>query len=365
MPSVKIALAVKGGERMAATEGVGLAHPSAPAALLGETQADGSVVCRLCAHRCRVRPGLQGICGVRRNVDGRLATLVADRIVAADVDPIEKKPFFHFLPGTLSYSIATVGCNLHCLFCQNWSISQWPRTGSGVIPGQPATPRAIVATALAARCATIAYTYTEPTIFFELALATSRLAGEAGIRNVFVTNGYMTEEALALVAPTLHGANVDLKSFSDRFYRKVCGATLAPVLATIERMRARSIWVEVTTLVIPGRNDSDEELGALARWLASVDRDMPWHVSAFRPAYRLIDAPSTPAATLHRAARLGREAGLRYVYAGNVPGDPLENTGCPTCGRGLVRRHGFRVVENHLSNGCCPVCRQAIAGVWA
>ena len=334
-------------------------------ALLWEGEADGSVVCHLCAHRCRIRPGLRGICGVRLNVDGRLVTLVADRLAAAHVDPIEKKPFFHFLPARLAYSVATVGCNLHCSFCQNWAIAQWPREESGPVPGERTTPRAIVAAARAAGCDVIAYTYTEPTIFFELALATARLAAGSGLRNVFVTNGYMTAEALALVAPVLHGANVDLKSFSDRYYRRVCGATLAPVLGTIQAMRARAVWVEVTTLLVPGRNDSDEELGALARWLASVDRDMPWHVSAFHPTYKMTDVPPTPVEALHRAARIGREAGLRYVYAGNVPGDPLENTACPECGRWLVRRRGFTVTENRVEDGRCPVCRAVIAGVWA
>ena len=341
------------------------APPAASEALLWGGEAGGSVVCHLCAHRCRIRPGLAGICGVRLNVEGRLVTLVADRVVAAHVDPIEKKPFFHLLPARLAYSVATVGCNFHCRFCQNWAIAQWPREGAGPVPGERTTPRAIVAAARAAGCDVIAYTYTEPTIFFELALATARLAAGSGLRNVFVTNGYMTAEALALVAPVLHGANVDLKSFSDRYYRRVCGATLAPVLDTIQAMRARAVWVEVTTLLVPGRNDSDEELGALARWLASVDRDMPWHVSAFHPTYKMTDVPPTPVEALHRAARIGREAGLRYVYSGNVPGDPLENTACPECGRWLVRRRGFTVTENRVEDGRCPVCRAVIAGVWA
>jgi pyruvate formate lyase activating enzyme len=343
-----------------------LSAPAASAreALLWEAEADGSVVCRLCAHRCRIRPGLRGICGVRENRDGRLVSLVTDRVVSADVDPIEKKPFFHFLPGTLAYSIATVGCNLHCRFCQNWAIAQWPHGRPEPFPGDPAAPDDIVAAARRARCRAIAYTYTEPTIFFELALGTCRRAVEAGLRNVFVTNGYMTAEALDVVAPVLHGANVDLKSFADRYYRRVCGATLHPVLETIEGMRGRGTWVEVTTLVVPGQNDSDAELGALARWLVSVDRDMPWHVSAFSPAYRMLDVPPTPVETLHRAAAIGRAAGLRYVYTGNVPGDPWESTACPGCGRWLVRRRGFQVIEQALVEGRCPTCRAAIAGVW-
>ncbi len=333
-------------------------------ALLYERQPDGSVVCNLCAHRCRVRPGLSGICGVRENREGTLVTLVADHVVSADIDPVEKKPFFHFLPGSLAYSVATVGCNFHCLFCQNWEISQWPRLRGRPFPGRRTSARDIVSAARAAGCASIAYTYTEPTVFFELALESCRLATEEGLRNLFVTTGYMTREALLLVAPVLHAANVDLKSFSDRYYRKVCGARLPPVLESIRAMRELGIWVEVTTLLIPGRNDSEEELKALATWLVSVDRDMPWHVSAFFPAYRMTDVPPTPTSTLHRAARIGRQAGLRYVYTGNVPGDAWENTACPRCERWLVRRQGFRVTETTLAGGRCPVCATSIAGVW-
>ena len=334
-------------------------------ALLWERRPDGCVVCNLCAHRCLIRPGLRGICGVRENREGTLVTLVGDRIVGVNVEPVEKKPFFHFLPGTLAYSFATVGCNLHCLFCQNYAISQWPRVRPGPFPGIPMKPRAIVEAAQRAGCRSIAYTYTEPTIFFELALETSRLAAADGLRNLFVTNGYMTREALGLIAPVLHGANVDLKSFSDRYYRKVCGARLEPVLETIRAMRELGVWVEVTTLVIPGRNDGDDELTALTRWLAAVDRDMPWHVSAFFPAYKMLDIPPTPPSILHRAALVGRKAGLRYVYTGNVPGDPWEDTGCPECGRRLLARRGFEVRDNCLEDGHCPVCRTPIAGVWS
>lgn len=353
---------------MPMTARLGAADPSTEAdareALLYERRPDGTVVCALCAHRCTIRPGLRGICGVRENRQGRLVSLVRDRVITAEIDPIEKKPFFHFLPGTRAYSIATVGCNFHCLFCQNWAISQWPRERRRAIPGEHLTPEDIVTAARRSGSTTIAYTYTEPTIFFELAAACSRRAAEAGIRNVFVTNGYMTREALGYIAPVLHGANVDLKSFSDTFYRRVCGATLRPVLETIQAMRALGVWVEVTTLLIPGKNDSDQELDALARWLVTVDRDMPWHVSAFYPAYKMSDASPTPTATLHRAAAIGKSAGLRYVYTGNVPGDPWESTGCPGCGRGLIRRSGYRVLENRLVEGRCPDCAMAIAGVW-
>lgn len=333
-------------------------------ALLYAREVDGSVTCHLCAHRCRVREGLRGICGVRENVGGTLVSLVGDRVVCAEVDPIEKKPFFHFVPGSLAYSIATVGCNFHCRFCFNSAISQWPREHSGSPPGTRITPRDIVAAALATGARTIAYTYNEPTVFFELALATSRIAVRAGLRNVFVTNGYMTAEALAMIAPVLAAANVDLKAFSDRYYRKICGATLGPVLETIRRMRERDIWVEVTTLLIPGHNDSDAELAALAGWLAAVDRDIPWHVSAFFPAYRMLDVPPTPASTLLRAARAGHAAGLRYVYTGNIPTQMLEDTLCPTCAQRLVCRRGFTVVENAMVDGGCGRCGTRIAGVF-
>ena len=333
-------------------------------ALLYLRQPDGTVVCQLCAHRCVIRPGRRGICWVRENRGGTLVTLVADRVVGVNVDPIEKKAFFHFLPGSLAYSFSTVGCNFHCLFCQNWEISQWPREHSGPVPGTPATPRKIVSEALATGCAAIACTYTEPTIFFELALETSRLAAAAGLKNVFVTNGYMTREALDLIAPVLHAANVDLKSFADRYYRKTCGATLAPVLELIPLLRERGVWVEVTTLVVPGRNDSDAELRALAGWLAAVDRDLPWHVSAFYPTYKMLDVPPTPVATLLRAARIGQEAGLRFIYIGNVPGGRWEDTDCPQCGGLLVRRRGFTVLDHHIEDGRCPGCHTAMPGVW-
>lgn len=334
--------------------------------LLWERQPDGSVVCHLCAHRCRIKRGLRGICRVRENRAGALVSLTTHRLVAAEIDPIEKKPFFHFLPGSSAYSIATAGCNFHCSFCQNWGISQWPCEHPGrPLPGTAGAPRDIVSAARAAGCASIAYTYTEPTIFFELALATCRLAAEAGLRNVFVTNGYMTPEALALIAPVLHAANVDLKSFSDRYYRKVCGATLPSVLDTIRGMRRRGIWVEVTTLLIPDHNDDDAELAALARWLAETDRDMPWHVSAFFPTYKMLSVAPTPLATLERAARIGRDAGLNYVYAGNIPGEERESTACPGCGEVVVRRRGFALLANRLKDGRCPRCRTALAGVWA
>lgn len=322
----------------------------------------GSVRCRLCPHRCPIDPGATGICGVRRNEGGSLRTLVYGRVVAESVDPIEKKPLFHFLPGSRSYSIATAGCNLRCRHCQNAEISQAPHE-RGVVPGFELPPAEAVRRASGAGCASISYTYTEPTVFFEYAFDTAALARRAGLRNVFVTNGYTSPEALREIGPLLDAANVDLKSSSDAFYKRVCGARLGPVLEALLLYRELGTWLEVTTLVIPGENDGDEDLAGCAGFIAGeLGRDVPWHVSAFRPSYRLTDRQPTPASTLRRAAAIGREAGLRHVYEGNV----LEggDTSCSACGRTLVTRAGFAVRANRLRAGSCPDCGAAVAGIW-
>jgi pyruvate formate lyase activating enzyme len=317
--------------------------------------------CRLCAHRCVVPPGGQGICAVRVNRGGRLETLVYGEVVAAHVDPIEKKPLYHFLPGSKALSIATAGCNFRCGFCQNWQISQAPRRPGGGLAGEPFAPAAIVRAAVESGCRSISYTYTEPTVFFEYAADTARLAREAGLVNNFVTNGYMTAEALKAAAAWLDAANVDLKAFKDETYRKVCGARLEPVLATIRSMREWGIWVEVTTLVVPGLNDGREELGAIAGFIASVDAAIPWHVSRFHPDYEYTDAPATPLATLRLAAEIGRDRGLKHIYVGNVAGES-EDTFCASCGAVLIRRRGFAVVADVLEGSRCPSCGAVLAG---
>jgi len=301
---------------------------------------------------------------VRENRGGALYSLVYGRIVSQALDPIEKKPLFHFLPGTPALSIATVGCNFRCHFCQNWEISQYPREHGGAVLGERVTPEGLVAQAKSAGAPIIAYTYTEPTVFFELAYDTARLAAREGIRNVFVSNGYLTEEAAREIAPYLHGINIDLKSFSNEFYRRHCGATLQPVLDTIERMVGLGVWVEVTTLVIPGWNDSSQELAWLAEFLRGVSPDIPWHISRFIPAYRATDQPPTPVSTLRRAQRIGLEAGLKYVYLGNVPGEG-EDTHCPSCGETVIRRHGFYILQNRLQEGHCPSCGAEVPGIWS
>jgi len=330
-------------------------------AMLWDRAAEGAVACRLCAHRCLIKPGKLGVCAVRENREGRLVTHVYGEVVAAHVDPIEKKPLYHFLPGSKAMSIATPGCNFRCGFCQNWQISQAPRRKEGGIAGEPFAPEAVVRAALDSGCRSISYTYTEPTIFFEYAYDTARLAREAGLANAFVTNGYMTAEALEAIRPFLDAANVDLKAFRDESYKKTCGARLEPVLDSIRLMKTLGIWVEVTTLVVPGLNDGASELDAIARFIASVDPDIPWHISRFHPDFEYTQAPATPVATLRAAAAAGHRQGLRYIYVGNVPGEG-EDTLCRTCGTALIRRQGFTVVANVLKDSACPTCGAVLAG---
>jgi len=322
------------------------------------------VACELCAHGCVLNDGQFGICGVRQNIDGILYTHVFEEAIAAHVDPIEKKPFFHFLPGTKSLSIATIGCNFRCPFCQNWEISQTRLTDEkSEVSGNFLPVKEIVRQALRNECASISYTYTEPTIFFEYAYETARLAKESGLKNNFVTNGFMTEKALKTIRPYLDAANVDLKFFRDESYKQICKARLQPVLDSICKMRELGIWVEVTTLVVPGLNDSDEELRNIAHFLVETDPDIPWHISRFHPDYEYLDARPTPISTLKKAREIGRSAGLRYIYLGNVWGEG-EDTNCPSCGQLLISREGFWVKSNQVKDGHCPKCGQTIAGIF-
>lgn len=333
-------------------------------AMFWEKLADDRVRCDLCRHACVIRPGRLGICGVRENREGQLFSLVYGRLIAESIDPIEKKPLFHYRPGSTSYSIATVGCNFRCRHCQNAEISQWPHTGRA-IPGREVPPEEVVGAALAAGCGSISYTYTEPTIFYEYAYDTAFLAHDKGLGNVFVSNGYTSTAALERIAPVLDAANVDLKGFTEKFYREVAGATLSGVLATLRDYRRLGIWLEITTLVIPGWNDSDEELAAIARFIAEeLGVLVPWHVTAFYPTYKMLDHPPTPTATLRRARRIGLEAGLKHVYVGNVPDATGENTYCPNCRELLIERHGFRLGGIKLEHGACGKCRTPLAGVW-
>lgn len=325
-------------------------------------QGDGRVRCGLCRFRCLIGEGGRGICAVRENLGGKLYTLVYGKLCAEHVDPIEKKPLFHVMPGSSSYSIATVGCNFHCRHCQNYSISQLDRDAP--VRGVEAAPAEIVRRAQESKCRSISYTYTEPTIFFEFAYDTARLALEAGLGNVFVTNGYISKEALLTIAPYLDAANVDLKGFSEGFYRDIVQARLSEVLDSLVEYRKQGIWLELTTLIIPGLNDSEAELQGIASFIkTNLGADTPWHVTGFHPTYKLIDQPRTPVETLRQAREIGRAAGLKYVYEGNVPGEGGENTWCPSCHALLVERYGFTIASNRIRNGGCPDCGTAIAGV--
>ncbi len=339
-------------------------------AMLWERAENDAVQCNLCAHRCRIAEGKEGFCSVRRNVGGVLKTLTYGRICALHVDPIEKKPLFHFLPGSKSLSLATPGCNFRCSFCQNWQISQQPSWVEGEsnnisLQTEYVAPESVVELAQQNHCASISYTYTEPTIFFEYAYDTATLARRNGIKNCFVSNGFMTPRAVEAIAPVLDAINVDLKCFSDETYRKVCRGSLQPVLNCLEQLVQAGIWVEVTTLVVPGMNDSPEELRQIADFIAkTLGQGVPWHVSRFHGDYQLRSTPSTPLATLELACRLGAEAGLKYVYCGNVPSLVDERTRCPHCREVLIDRAGFSVSAVRIRNGRCPKCDTPVEGVW-
>lgn len=331
-------------------------------AMLYEKLSERRVRCNLCAHRCTILEGKHGICQVRENRDGVLYTLVYGRIVSEHVDPVEKKPLNHFYPGSSAYSVATTGCNFRCEWCQNWEISQMPRQ-QHLISGKETSPEETVSAARRAGSRSIAYTYTEPTVFFEYTYDTARLAHAAGLANIYVTNGYMTGEMLKTLDPYLDAANVDLKAFRDETYRKHVGARLQPVLDSLKLMKQLGIWVEVTTLIIPGINDDPMELRDAARFVADeLGVETPWHISRFFPSYEMIDLPPTPVAVLEQAHKIGVEAGLRYVYVGNVPGE--ENTYCHSCGRLLIRRSGYSILKNNIvSDQRCPDCSADVAGV--
>jgi len=326
---------------------------------------DEKVKCALCAHRCTIKPGRRGKCGVRENRDGVLYSLVYGKLISMNVDPIEKKPLFHFQPSSRSFSIATAGCNFKCKHCQNYDISQYPAERPEYeIPGRSATAQEVVDAAIASDCKSISYTYTEPTIFMEFAYDCARLAKDKGLKNVFVSNGFMTPESADLIIPYLDGDNIDLKG-DDKFYREICGGRQEPVLETIRRMKGSGVWVEVTTLIIPGLNDSDGTLRDIANFIASVDRAIPWHVTQFYPTYKLTDRGRTPVETLRKARKIGLDSGLKFVYEGNVPGEGGENTYCPSCGELLIERFGFSIHRNNLSDSHCPKCKTDIEGMWS
>ena len=334
-------------------------------AVLYERLPGDSVRCFLCRHGCTIPPGKRGICGVRENREGILISLVYERCVAKNIDPIEKKPLFHVLPGSRSFSIATVGCNFKCRFCQNSGIAQMPSDQNGLIVGDYYPPGDVVADALDAGCQSISYTYTEPTVYFEYAYAIARIAKEKGLKNIFVTNGYQSPECIKMMAPFLDAANVDLKSFNRKFYTGLVGAQLDGVLENLKLFRKEGVFLEITTLLIPKANDDPREIKALAEFIVrELGPDTPWHVSRFHPSYRLMDRQPTDPTALFQARNIGRDAGLRYVYTGNIPGHGGENTQCHKCKALLIERSGFTVKQNRMKDGVCPDCFTSVSGIW-
>jgi len=332
-------------------------------ALLYEQVGDDEVACQACHHRCVIRDGHTGICGVRYNEGGRLYALNYGKAISAAVDPIEKKPLYHFLPGSEILSIAAVGCNFRCAFCQNADISQYGKDARREISGFDLPPERVVGKALDLGCPSIAYTYTEPAVFIEYAHDTAKLAKDAGLKNVFISNGYQSKESIDLVYPYLDAANIDLKSFSDEFYRRLCGAKLEHVLETIRYLHELGVWLEITTLVIPTENDSADNLKQIAEFIASLDSQIPWHISRFSPAHKMQDLPPTTFAKLQEAYRIGQAAGLKNVYIGNYPTRDFESTYCPNCHELVIERESYHVV-NKIENGKCWHCDTKISGVF-
>jgi len=334
-------------------------------AILWKKLENGSVECQACNFRCRISPGNTGVCMVRKNVKGSLYSLVYGSIISKNIDPIEKKPLFHFYPGTKAYSIGTVGCNFRCLFCQNYDISQYVRDG-GFIMGKKTTPKEVVEEAKKYNCDSIAYTYNEPAIFVEFVLGTAKLAKKAGLKNIYVTNGYETKESLEVIKGYVDAMNIDLKSFDKNFYMKVCGAVdVDKVIETIKLAYEMGFWIEITTLVIAGHNDSDENLRKIAKFISTLDKNIPWHISRFFPMYKMENVPPTPIETLVKAYKIGTEFGLKYVYIGNVHKGEYENTFCPKCSKKIIERNwAAGEIKNLMKNSKCQNCGEKIAGIF-
>ncbi len=323
--------------------------------------ANKKVQCQTCSHYCAISPNKRGICGVRENIDGRLYALNYKKVAAINIDPIEKKPFFHFLPGTYSLSIATVGCNFKCWNCQNFDISQMPQTSDRII-GEETAPEQIVKIAQRNKIPSVSYTYTEPTIFLEYAMEVMKIAKKNKIKNAWISNGFMSKETINLISPYLDAANIDLKSFSEQFYQKYCGGHLKPVLNNLIKLKRKGVWIEITTLVIPTLSDSSKNLQKIAKFIKKeLGPETPWHVTQFcgKISWKLQDIEDTPIEKLKEAYTIGKEAGLKYVYTGNVRGLPTEDTFCPKCRALVIDRTGY-IVHRHDKNGKCPKCGQDI-----
>lgn len=333
------------------------------AASYWERLKDNLLQCQLCPRRCILKEGQRGFCTVRINKGGMLYTLGYGNPVAIHVDPIEKKPFFHVLPGQNAFSIAVAGCNMRCLFCQNWTISQ---AKPDEVTAYDMTPKAVVEGAIKSQCPFIVYTYTEPTVFYEYMLDISKLARTKGLRNGMHTCGYINPEPLEELLSYMDAVNVDLKGFNPDFYKRMGAfAQLQPVLETLKIIKERGVWLEITNLVISGQNDDPEEIRKMCEWIKeNLGDEVPLHFSRFSPAFRLQNLPPTPLEKLEEACNIAGKAGLKYVYIGNVPGNPKENTYCPNCGKMIVGRIGYRVYENSIISSKCKFCGYGIAGIW-
>ena len=331
-------------------------------ALHWEPAAGGGVRCLLCPRGCVVADGGRGACGVRENRGGAYYTLVHSRPCSMHDDPIEKKPLFHFRPGTQAFSVATVGCNLHCRFCQNWEISQ---ARPEEVEADDVPPEQIVRHAQRTGSRSIAFTYAEPTVFYEYVRDTFAAAAGTGLGRVVISNGYIQAKPLQELLPHVDAYKVDFKSFGESFYRDVCSAHLRPVLDTLTRIRESGKWLELVMLTVPTLNDDPAEVKAMCRWIVQkLGPDVPVHFTRFHPMYKLVNLPSTPVATLERSRQIALDAGIHFAYAGNVPGHPGENTYCPQCGATVIERAGYAILANRIAAGKCPDCGTAIPGVW-
>jgi pyruvate formate lyase activating enzyme len=320
------------------------------------------VQCLICPRKCVIKDGERGFCRARENKGGKLFSLVYAAPCSVNIDPIEKKPLFHFLPGTIAYSIGTAGCNLRCKFCQNWMISQaMPED----VPFVELKPEKIVEEAIASGCKSIAYTYTEPTIFFEYMLETAKLARKKGLKNIYISNGFINPAPLKELCKYIDAANIDLKSFSDDFYKKITGSWIKPVLDGLKLIKKEGVWLEITNLIIPGLNDDMEMIKKMCLWIKEqLGEDVPLHFSRFFPNYLMKDIPPTDEKTLINAKEVADKAGLKYVYIGNIKTEKDERTKCPKCKTVLIEREWFEVKNNNLKDGACYNCKAKIAGVW-
>jgi pyruvate formate lyase activating enzyme len=320
------------------------------------------IECELCPRGCKVAPKERGYCGVRENIDGRYVTLVYGRACSANVDPIEKKPLYHFLPGTKAYSIATAGCNIECKFCQNWEISQFrpEQVRSINLP-----PETLVSEAKKRGIESIAFTYSEPVIFYEYMLETAKLAKVEGVKTVMISNGYIKEKPMAELCEHLSGVKIDLKAFTEKFYSETCSGKLQPVLDTLKLLRDKGIWYELVVLVIPTLNDGKDEITRMCKWVYDeLGPDVPIHFSRFHPTYKIKNLPPTPISTISSARNIAIKAGLNYAYVGNIPAHEGESTYCPNCRKTLIRRLGYHIGEAGIKEGGCKYCGRPIAGYW-